>query len=127
MFLSWRFGLTQMTIWRIEVAPFPDLLNVATPHKKAIITIPITLYMDMGMVMIGEKGVPRDGAMGGSIESTSATKPVAVADWFGLLEIGKETCSGCIQLQRLAHHAHRILIQPVQVGLLAQEPSASSR
>jgi hypothetical protein len=40
--------------------------------------------MDMGMVMIGEKGVPRDGAMGGSIESTSATKPVAVAVWFGL-------------------------------------------
>jgi hypothetical protein len=82
-FLNWRFGLTQMTIWRIEVAPVPDLLNVATP-TKAIITIPITLYMDMGMVMIGEKGVPRDGAMGGSIESTSATKPVAVAVWFGL-------------------------------------------
>jgi hypothetical protein len=126
MFLNWRFGLTQMTAWRIEVAPVRGLSNVATP-TKAIITIPITLYMDMGMVMIGEKGVPRDGAMGGSIESTSATKPVAVADWFGLLEIGKETCSGCIQLQRLAHHAHRILIQPVQVGLLAQEPSASSR
>ena len=55
------------------MAPVPDLLNVATT-TKAIITIPITLYMDMGMVMIGEKGVPRDGAMGGSIESTSATK-----------------------------------------------------
>jgi len=26
----------------------------------------------------------------------------------------------CIQLQSLAHHAHRILVQPVQVGLLAQ-------
>jgi hypothetical protein len=25
-------------------------------------------------------------------------------------------------LQRLAHHAHRILVQPVQVGLLVQEP-----
>jgi hypothetical protein len=25
-----------------------------------------------------------------------------------------------LQLQRLAHHAHRILVQPVQVGLLAQ-------
>ena len=81
-FLNWRFGLTQMTIWRIEVAPFPDLLNVATPTKA--ITIPITLYMDMGMVMIGEKGVPRDSAMGGSMWSTSATKPVAVAVWFGL-------------------------------------------
>ena len=42
-FLNWRFGLTQMTAWRIEVAPFPDLSNVATP-TKAIITIPITLY-----------------------------------------------------------------------------------
>jgi len=35
--------------------------------------------MDMGMVMMPKKGVPRDGAMGGSIGSTSATKPVAVA------------------------------------------------
>src|SRR5918995_6237048 len=32
-----------MTAWRIEVAPFPGLSNVATP-TKAIITIPITLY-----------------------------------------------------------------------------------
>ena len=59
-------GLLKMTAWRIEVAPFPDLLNVATP-TKAIITIPITLYMDMGMVLIREKGVPRDAAMGGSM------------------------------------------------------------
>jgi hypothetical protein len=44
-FLNWRFGLTQMTAWRIEVAPVPDLSNVATP-TKAIITIPITLYRD---------------------------------------------------------------------------------
>ena len=42
VFLNWHFGLTQMTAWRIEVAPFPDVLNVATP-TKAIITIPITL------------------------------------------------------------------------------------
>jgi hypothetical protein len=42
-FLNWRFELTQMTAWRIEVAPVPDLSNVATP-TKAIITIPITLY-----------------------------------------------------------------------------------
>jgi hypothetical protein len=77
-FFNRRFGLTWMTLWRIEVAPVPDLSNVATP-TKAIITIPITLYMDMAMVMIGEKGLPRDGAMGGSIGSTSATKPAAVA------------------------------------------------
>jgi hypothetical protein len=72
-----------MTAWRIEVAPFPDLSNVATSTK------PITtqsLYMDMGMVMIREKEVPRDGAMGGSMGSTSATKPVAVAVWFGRKE-----------------------------------------
>ncbi len=41
-FLNWGFGLTQTTLWRIEVAPVPDLSNVATP-TKAIITIPITL------------------------------------------------------------------------------------
>jgi hypothetical protein len=30
--------------------------------------------------------------------------------------------SRCIQLQRFAHHAHRVLVQPMQVGLLMQEP-----
>ena len=40
--------------------------------------------MDMGMVMIREKGVPRDGAMGGSIGITRPTKPVAVAVPLGL-------------------------------------------
>ena len=34
VFLNWRFGLTQMTAWRIEVAPVPGLSNVATPHKS---------------------------------------------------------------------------------------------
>ena len=42
-FLNWHFRLTQMTARKIEVAPFPDLSNVATP-TKAIITIPVTLY-----------------------------------------------------------------------------------
>ena len=42
-FLTLRFGLTQTTLWRIEVSPFPGLSNVATP-TRAIITIPITLY-----------------------------------------------------------------------------------
>jgi hypothetical protein len=40
--------------------------------------------MDVGMVMMPKMGVPRDGAMGGSMGSTSATKPVAVDVWFGL-------------------------------------------
>jgi hypothetical protein len=31
-----------------------------------------------------KKGVPRDGAMGGSMGSAKATKGVAVAVWFGL-------------------------------------------
>jgi hypothetical protein len=35
--------------------------------------------MDMAMVMMQKKGVPRDVAMGGSMVSVSATKPVAVA------------------------------------------------
>ena len=42
-FPNWRFGLTQTTLWRIEVAPVPGLSNVATP-TKAIITIPISIY-----------------------------------------------------------------------------------
>jgi hypothetical protein len=32
-FLNWRFGLTRMPLWRIEVAPVPDLSNVATPEN----------------------------------------------------------------------------------------------
>ena len=40
--------------------------------------------MDMGMVMMPKKGVPRDGAIGGSMGSTRPTKPVVVAVWFGL-------------------------------------------
>jgi hypothetical protein len=36
------------------------------------------------MVMMPKKGVSREGAIGGSMGSTSATKPVAVAVWFGL-------------------------------------------
>jgi hypothetical protein len=82
-FLNWCFGLTQTTLWRMEVAPVPHLSNVATP-TKAIITIPITLYMDVGMVMMPKMGVRRDGAMGGSMGSTSATKPVAVDVPLGL-------------------------------------------
>jgi hypothetical protein len=81
-FLNWRFGLTQTTAWRIEVARFPDLSNVYTCGDPS--SPSQSLYMDMGMVMMSKKGLPRDGAMGGSMGSTSATKPVAVAVWFGL-------------------------------------------
>jgi hypothetical protein len=75
-------GLTQTTAWRIEVAPVPGLSNVATPTKD-IITIPITLY-GYGNGDDAEGGLPRDVAIGGSMVSVSATKPVAVAVWFGL-------------------------------------------
>jgi hypothetical protein len=81
-FLIWRFRLTRMTAWRFEVAPVPDLSNVVTPQKLS--SPSLSLYMDMGMVMMPKKGVPRDGAMGGSMGSTSATKPVAVAVPLGL-------------------------------------------
>jgi hypothetical protein len=64
------------------VVPFPGLSNVANP-TKAIITIPITLY-GYGNGDDAEEGLPRDGAMGGSMVSVSATKPAAVAVWFGL-------------------------------------------
>jgi hypothetical protein len=40
--------------------------------------------MDVGMVMMPKKGLPRNAAMGGSMGSTRPTKPVAVAVWFGL-------------------------------------------
>jgi hypothetical protein len=53
-----RFGLTQMTLWTIEVAPVPDLSNVAAPQKLSSPSPP--LYMDMGMVMMQKMGVPRD-------------------------------------------------------------------
>jgi len=71
-FLNWRFGLTRRPLWRIEGAPVPDLSNVATP-TKAIITIPITLY-GYGNGDVREKGVPRDGAMGGSVGSARPSK-----------------------------------------------------
>jgi hypothetical protein len=81
-FLNWHFALTQTTAWRIEVAPFPGLSSVATP-TKAIITIPITLY-GYGNGDDAKEGGPREGAMGGSMGSTSATKPVTVAVPLGL-------------------------------------------
>jgi hypothetical protein len=52
---------TQMTAWRIEVAPFPGLLSVPTPQKLS--SPSQSLYMDMGMVMMPKKGVPRGGVM----------------------------------------------------------------
>ena len=76
-------GLLKMTAWRIELAPFPHSSNVGYPPQK-LSSPSQSLYMDMGMVMMPKKGLPRDGAMGGSMGSTSATKPVAVAVWFGL-------------------------------------------
>jgi hypothetical protein len=70
-----------MTVWRIEVAPhrFVERATLTEP----IITIPITLY-GYGNGDDAEEGVPRDGAMGGSMGSTSATMPVAVAVPLGL-------------------------------------------
>ena len=71
-FLNWRFGLTQTTAWRIEVAPFPGLSNVASP-TRAIITIPITLY-GCGNGDDAEEGGPEGCAMGGSMGSTRPSK-----------------------------------------------------
>jgi hypothetical protein len=55
-FLNWRFGLTQMTAWRIEVAPVPGLSNVATPENLS--SPSHSLYMDMAMVIMPKKGAP---------------------------------------------------------------------
>ena len=71
-FLNWRFGLTRMPLWRIEVAPVPDLSNVATP-TRAIITMPITLY-GYRNGDDAEEGGPDGCAMGGSMGSTRPTK-----------------------------------------------------
>jgi hypothetical protein len=71
-FLNWRFGLTQMTAWSIQAAPFPGLSNLATPPQK-LSSPSQSLHLDMGMVMMPKKGLPRDGAMDGSMGSTSAT------------------------------------------------------
>ena len=43
-----------------------------------------SLYMDVGMVMMPKKGIPRDGAMDGSMRSTRPTKLVAIAVPLGL-------------------------------------------
>jgi hypothetical protein len=61
-FLNWRFGLTQMTAWRIEVAPVPGSRTWLPPQKLS--SPSLSLYMDMGMVIMPKMGVPRDGAMG---------------------------------------------------------------
>jgi hypothetical protein len=117
-FLNCRFGLTQMTAWRIEVAPVPGLSNVATP-TKAIITIPITLY-GCGNGNDAQEEGPEGCAMGWSMSlllypkgRTRRLQRRALSRLYSLY-------SRCIQLQCFAHHAHWILIQPVQVGLLAQ-------
>jgi hypothetical protein len=64
------------------VAPVPDLSNVASPTKP-IITIPTSIY-GYGNGDDAEEGGSERRRDGGSMESTSATKPVAVAVWFGL-------------------------------------------
>jgi hypothetical protein len=104
------------------VAPVPDLSNVATP-TKAIITIPITLYIDMGMVMMSKKGGPErwcDGREHGEHKRDKARRCSRLVWPLG------DGRRDMLQLQRLAHHAHWILVQPVQVGLLAQ-PWRSTR
>src|SRR5918995_4494299 len=43
--------------------------------------------------------------------------------WLGLrVVIGPRRKSNVPGLQSLAHHAHQVFVQPVQVGLLMQEP-----
>ena len=55
-FLNWRFGLTQMIAWRLEVAPVSGLSNVYTCEDPS--SPSQSLYMDMAMVMMPKKGVP---------------------------------------------------------------------
>jgi hypothetical protein len=120
-FLNWRFGLTQMTAWRIEVAPFPDLSNMASP-TKAIITIATSIYGYGNGDDAEERGLPRDAAIGGSMSLFLSPKGRTRRLQRRALSRLYFLYSRCIQLQSLAHHAHWVLVQPVQVGLLMQEP-----
>jgi hypothetical protein len=104
-FLSWRFGLTQMTAWRIEVAPFPDLSNMASP-TKAIITITITLYgyengddAEVG----GPEGCARGWSMSLLLSPKGQTRRLQRRALSALYFL----YSRCIQPQRFAHHAYR--------------------
>jgi hypothetical protein len=120
-FLNWRFGLTRMTAWRIEVAPVPDLSNVATPQKLS--SPSQSLYMDMGMVMIREKGVPDRRRNGREHREYKRDKTRRYSPLGRPLGDRKRDM---LQLHpaaaRFSHHVHRVLVQPVQVGLLMQEP-----
>src|SRR5215211_6119861 len=44
-----------------------------------------------------------------------------------LCGIYEMTSRDMLQLQRFSHHARRVVVQPVQVGLLAQEPRRRTR
>jgi hypothetical protein len=102
------------------VAPVPGLSNVATP-TKAIITIATSIY-GYGNGDDAEEGDPERCAMGWSISHFLNPKGRTRRLQRRALSALYSLCSRYIQLQRFAHHAHRILLQPVQVGLLAQEP-----
>jgi hypothetical protein len=99
-----------MIAWRIEVAPVPGLSNVASP-TKAIITIPITLY-GYGNGDDAEEGGPEGCAMGWSISLFLSPKGRTRRLHRRALSRLYSLCSRCIQLQRFAHHAHRVLVQP---------------
>jgi hypothetical protein len=120
-FLNWRFGLTQITAWRIEVAPIPDLSNVASP-TKAIITIPITLY-GYGNGDNAEEGGSKGSAMSREYGEHKCDKVRRCSRLVWPLGDRKRDM---LQLHpaavRFSHHAHRILVQPVQAGLLLQKP-----
>jgi len=82
-FLNWRFELTQVTAWRIEVAPVPGLSSVATPPQY-LSSPSQSLYMDMAMVMMPKQGGPERRRGGREHGEHSATNPVTVAVPLGL-------------------------------------------
>jgi hypothetical protein len=82
-FLNWRFGLTKDDRLEDRGGALPQVFRTWLPPQKQS-SPSQSLCMDMGMVMMPKKGVPRGSAIGGSMGSTSATKPVIVAVWFGL-------------------------------------------
>jgi hypothetical protein len=80
-FLNGSFGLTKDDRLEDRGGALPRFVERGYPQKP-IITIPIALY-GYGNGDDAEEG-SRESAIGGSMGSTSATKPVAVAVPLGL-------------------------------------------
>jgi hypothetical protein len=72
-FLNWSFGLTKDDRLEDRGGTHPRICGTWLPPQK-LSSPSQSLYMDMGMVMMQKKRVPRDEAMDGSKGSVRPTK-----------------------------------------------------